>query len=265
MLQQIDTELLVYLQRAEDFLQKDRIVSPNSNFEHLWDQYNVLVARLNGIDPVFFSDVPTCEKPKPIPDTLWAKTGLSIYEGASLIPIVDGLKIMQGYLSTYKNQELIDPTPLELAPISTLNQICSRVRRISNQLLKRHGNRLPLKLNDEYDLQYLFHALLHLFFDDIRPEEVVPAHAGKSSRIDFILSREKIAIELKFTRKNLTDKEIGEQLIIDIARYSRHPDVDKLYCFVYDPDARIKNPHGIENDLTKTHDDLEVFVFIDPK
>jgi len=36
------------------------------------------------------------------------------------------------------------------------------------------------------------------------------------------------------------------ELIIDIAKYRKHPDCKMLYCFVYDPDGNIRNPKGIE-------------------
>jgi hypothetical protein len=36
---------------------------------------------------------------------------------------------------------------------------------------RRYADRPGLELNDEYDLQDLFHALLTIFFDNIRKEE----------------------------------------------------------------------------------------------
>ena len=36
-------------------------------------------------------------------------------------------------------------------------------------------------------------------------------------------------------------------------------------CFVYDPDGRITNPQGIENDLGREEDGLTVYVHIVPK
>lgn len=47
-------------------------------------------------------------------------------------------------------------------------------------------------------------------------------------------------------------------------RYKTHPDCKKLICFVYDPENRIKNPRGFENDLSKTTDKLIVKVYIRP-
>ncbi|MCU1273121.1 MAG: hypothetical protein JWO48_552 [Bryobacterales bacterium] len=60
----------------------------------------------------------------------------------------------------------------------------------------------------------------------------------------------------------LRDKQIGEQLIIDIKRYQGHPDCKRLICFVYDPGGFLKNPGGLEADLSGIHEKLEVKVII---
>ena len=83
--------------------------------------------------------------------------------------------------------------------------------------------------------------------------------------MDFLLKQEQIVIEVKKTRKTLGTKEVGEQLIIDIAKYKTHPDCTKLLCFVYDPEAWIANPRGIENDLNREDGELPVKVLIMPR
>lgn len=98
-------------------------------------------------------------------------------------------------------------------------------------------------------MQDLVHALLLLHFDDVRPEEASPSYAGSSSRQDFLLKKEKIVIEVKKTRRSLGTGKIGEELIIDMARYRAHPDCDTLVCFVYDPDGWVNNPKGVIGDL----------------
>ncbi|MGA8921726.1 MAG: hypothetical protein WB682_01160 [Candidatus Dormiibacterota bacterium] len=67
------------------------------------------------------------------------------------------------------------------------------------------------------------------------------------------------------TRSGLTDKKLGDELIIDIAHYKQRPDCKALVCIVYDPDHRLTNPQGIENDLSTTTDGLNVRVLIRPK
>jgi hypothetical protein len=120
-------------------------------------------------------------------------------------------------------------------------------------------------MEDEYDVQYLLHALLDVHFDDVRPEEYGPSSAGKNVRIDFILEAEKIAVEAKMTRDGLKDKEVGDELLADIGRNRTHPSCKTLVCFVYDPDGLMRNPDGLEKDLTRVHDGLDVRVVVRPK
>jgi hypothetical protein len=56
-------------------------------------------------------------------------------------------------------------------------------------------------------------------------------------------------LELKRTREGLSDKDVGRQLIEDIAHYKASSDCQHLVCFVYDPEGRISNPDGLVADL----------------
>jgi len=133
------------------------------------------------------------------------------------------------------------------------------------QLLDRHDSRETLHINDEYDLQDYLFPILKLHYKDIRIEEFSPSRSGANSRIDFLLFNENIIIETKMTKKQLTDKLIGEQLIIDKDRYKAHPKCKKILCFVYDPNHYIKNPIGLETDLEEVSNSFEFRVFIYPK
>lgn len=149
--------------------------------------------------------------------------------------------------------------------IEILELIFNNFHTIAKQLTHRREDRPTLHIDDEYDVQDLLKALLVIPFDDIRPEEWTPSYGGKSSRMDFLIKDENIVIETKNTRKNLTDNKLIEELIIDTSHYSKHPDCDILYCFVYDVDEFIKNPKAIENDLSGQKDGLEVKVMIRPQ
>jgi hypothetical protein len=151
-----------------------------------------------------------------------------------------------------------------LNTISIIENLCKKFHLVARQLRDRHDNRSTVEIEDEYDVQDLLHALLTLHFDDIRPEEWTPSYAGSSSRMDFLLKNEQIVIETKKSRKGLGAKEVGEQLIVDIQKYQTHPDCKTLICFVYDPEGRIPNPKGIENDLNRVEGDLTVKVIISP-
>lgn len=157
------------------------------------------------------------------------------------------------------------PSTKGLHTETALINILNKFHKVVIQLRDRYNDRETLDIDDEYDVQDLLHSLLQLYFDDIRREEWTPSYAGTSSRQDFLLKNEKIIIETKKTRKNLGNKELADELIIDISRYSTHPDCKKLVCFVYDPENRVKNPRGFENDLmSNSSDKLEIVVCIRP-
>lgn len=146
-------------------------------------------------------------------------------------------------------ENLSQEQPGTLNSIESIVKVCNSFHTVARQLRQRYSNRDTLIIEDEYDVQDLFHALLRIFFEDVRAEEWTPSYAGGSSRVDFLLPREKIVVELKKTRNGLGAKEVGNQLLIDIARYQSHPDCRNLICFVYDPEGKIGNPKGLENDL----------------
>lgn len=150
-------------------------------------------------------------------------------------------------------------------PVETLRQIGQRFHLVAGQLRKRHGNRSTLEITDEYDVQDLMHALLRIFFDDVRTDERTPSYAGGSAYMDFLLKDNSVVIETKKTREGLKDREVGNQLIEDIARYKEHPSCRTFFCFVYDPDELIANPRGIERDLTRKEGDLQIVVFVAPR
>lgn len=112
----------------------------------------------------------------------------------------------------------------EMDFLAVARQICSRFHLVAKQLRNRHKDRDSLNVEDEYDVQDLLHAMLHVFFEDIRPEEHTPSYAGGSSRVDFLLKDHKIVVEVKKTRSTLKAKQLGDELLIDIARYKNHPD-----------------------------------------
>ncbi|MFC0878799.1 hypothetical protein ACE01N_19545 [Saccharicrinis sp. FJH2] len=136
---------------------------------------------------------------------------------------------------------------------------------VATQLQNRYNKRDTITIKDEYDVQDVLNALLRIHFEDVRKEEYTPSYAGGSTRVDFLLKREQIVIEVKKSRASLKDKDIGDQLILDIAHYKSHPDCKKLICFVYDPENYVSNPRGIEDDLIKlSTDDMPIEVYIRP-
>jgi hypothetical protein len=151
------------------------------------------------------------------------------------------------YLTTENRPRI--PDSLRLVSI-----VCNRFHLAAKQLQDRHEKRQTLQIKDEYDVQDFLHSLLRLHFDDIRQEEWTPSYAGTSSKMDFLLKSEQIVIEVKMTRVGRSNREITDELLVDVARYKSHQDCKVLVSFIYDPLGLIKNPRGFEHDLAQLSD-----------
>jgi len=192
---------------------------------------------------------------------------------AQVLSIFSGIKSLEKFIKlarrllrqikmrfSVKNLKNLDNYAIEKVRL-----LCKRFHMVVRTFKNRDRGREPLKINDEYDVQYILHTLLIVFFDDVRPEEWTPSYAGSSSKMDFLLKDEKVAVETKNVGNNLNDRKIGEELSVDIAKYRSHPDCETLICFVYDPEERLENPKGLEKDLNDlSSEELRVLVFIEP-
>lgn len=83
--------------------------------------------------------------------------------------------------------------------------------------------------------------------------------------MDFLLPEIEAVVEIKMTRSNRSTRQLGEKLIVDIAKYKKHPTCRTLFCVVYDPDGRISNRRGVEMDLKDEKDQMVTRVMIVPK
>ena len=158
------------------------------------------------------------------------------------------------------------PNPDSPDALEIVRRICDGFHRVAVKLRgRRYDERASLLMEDEYDVQYLIGALLAEAFSDVRPEEYTPSYGGKSSRMDFLLNDESIVVEIKMMRDSLNDKLLSDQLILDKERYTKHPKCKTLICFVYDATCLIKNPAGLEADLSKEDEEFSVHVWVRPK
>jgi hypothetical protein len=156
-------------------------------------------------------------------------------------------------------------SPATFEPERILERLLLRFHLVAKQLQKRQRKRDPFCINDEYDVQDLLHGLLKTSFDNIKPEEYCPSYAGTSSKIDFLLKREQIAVEAKMASKDHDGKKISKELILDKEYYSKKKDVKILYCLIYDPEELIANPRGFEDDLYENNGSFEAKVSIVPR
>jgi hypothetical protein len=154
-----------------------------------------------------------------------------------------------------KQRALIDEaSPEETISETVASGLATVLRRFPHFLstLQRRRPEWPVgdAIANEGELQVLVEAFLRTLFDDVRPEDYVSSKAGGNSRVDFVLPEVGVVVETKMTRASLTSAKLGEELLIDQGRYPNHPDCQAILAFVYDPEARITNPRGIERDLT---------------
>ena len=78
--------------------------------------------------------------------------------------------------------------------------------------------------------------------------------------------RHTLVVELKFVRDRVHAKKIGNELIVDIEHYRKHPECQTLWCVVYDPNHYLTNAEGLCSDLSgrsSSQDvELETKVFV---
>lgn len=158
-------------------------------------------------------------------------------------------KLVNGTVKTAGSPGVVGFGGARLDAVKVIVGIAEQFILVQRSLRKHPHGRDAITFNDEWDDQYLFKALLRLFFDDVRDEVYTPSYAGANSRIDYLLPTYAIGIELKHASQNLTDKQVGEQLIIDRDRYKALGKISHLICVVFDPGGWVVNPRGLENDL----------------
>ena len=187
----------------------------------------------------------------------------SVTEKTRLIATIFDL-LLEGGLKTQSSAGSVEFAGTRLDAVVTVVALGERFRYVERSLRHRHGKRDTLLVNDEYDAQDLLRALLKIFFDDVRDEVWTPEYAGGGARVDFVLRDYSLAIELKYARPSLNDKEIADQLIIDRDRYKQDTLVRHLLCLVFDPNGVLRNPRGLEKDLKRdvSAEDLAVSVHI---
>lgn len=121
-----------------------------------------------------------------------------------------------------------------------------------------HRGRPGIVIKDEYSVQHILHAISVLHFAQVEPEEPTPKVASGSSRLDFLLKRERIAIETKMMRPSFSIEQLRKELAADIVYFRAHPNVGCLFILIYDPQRKITNSAGFEQDLHSDSDDFPV-------
>jgi hypothetical protein len=151
--------------------------------------------------------------------------------------------------------------PAEASPLEILENFLRRLPRVVRQLRSRHGDRPPLRVQDEHDLEDLARSLLPLYFDDVRLESRTPAYAP-GTRTDLWLGPEAVAITLKRASSIVREKQLAEQWPEDFTYYERHGKVKTIIGFVYDPEGLLIAPRDLETMWSKRQDGFALHCII---
>jgi hypothetical protein len=158
--------------------------------------------------------------------------------------------------------ELLKDTTNRISYPSNLNSLLKLLERF-DRVVNVFQERPEFTIKNEFDVHYLLNGLLQIHFDDIRKEESSPSNAGSNSRLDFVLKREGIIIEVKLLSKNTSYKKIADELLIDILRYKSYPSCRDLVIFIYNNGGFIPNKYGFITDLVDhSTNELGVHVII---
>jgi hypothetical protein len=192
--------------------------------------------------------------------------GLTYFRGGRVLP--NGQTPLRTVAAPGAGTQPVDacnPSSVE----NVLQTLIRGLPRAMHPLAKRRKGLQALTFQSEYDVQDLLHALIRPWVADIRPEEYTPSYAGTSTRMDFLLPKYSLVLELKLIRDVAHGRKIGDELIIDFEHYRRHPKCTTLWCVIYDPNHHIGNLGGLISDLdgqrTTPDGSVDVRVFVLPQ
>lgn len=146
--------------------------------------------------------------------------------------------------------------------IDQVERIFEQFDGIAGALSSRRGEREPLLMDDEYDVQYILGPMLRIVSDDVRAESNTRRHSGMNPKIDFLLEEEAIGIEVKRPSPTRNWRSIREEMAEDKIQYEKDGSIDTLLFFLYDPDRVIPNPVEVQKDFNDARDNMVTRVTI---
>jgi hypothetical protein len=155
-----------------------------------------------------------------------------------------------------------EPAETTVPTVELLTSCLRRLPSALRPLAVRRRDAEPFHVRTEYDMQDVVEALLRSFYPDVRPEERTQSHAGSGSVMDFLIRDAGVAVEVKVTRQGRGERQIKQELLVDINDYQRHSSVQTLIAVVYDIAATFSNSTGFERDMTSRRDALDVVVIV---
>ncbi|MBN1175406.1 ParB N-terminal domain-containing protein [Candidatus Woesearchaeota archaeon] len=120
------------------------------------------------------------------------------------------------------------------------------------QAIVEFERRTGYLVTNEIKLQNVIYTVLRSLFKSTEFENPTGKVCSTSSKVDFILKKHGIVIEIKYVRDRRHAKNIHDELAIDYARYRLSPDCNKIINYVYDPNNFITNPDLTVSELKKS-------------
>ncbi len=135
-------------------------------------------------------------------------------------------------------------------------------------LTARKGGRPSYVAEQEADVHDLLYATIKCIFPDARSEDFTPQHAGGSKRIDIVIPRISVVVEVKYVRDASHARRIADELKIDFESYHKHEDCGRLVAYVWDPGHHLADRSNFIQDLvgarTKGDHTFMVEVYVKP-
>lgn len=165
-------------------------------------------------------------------------------------------KRIQEYINEMMNDSLEDGRLLSILENFYLF-IESLIEREPNKRAGIQKEQLEvLKIKNEYDVHHLLFAYIRPLYPMARTE--VSEDTGYNTvRVDIALDAKNV-IEVKCTRKGMSQKKLGEEIEADMVHYS----AKYLYFFIYDKEKIIENPLNFKATYEKKITDKQIHIII---
>ncbi len=113
-----------------------------------------------------------------------------------------------------------------------------------------------INIKNEYDIQFLLYAYLKPLFKEIR-QEVNQDTGNETIRADILIDKD-VCIEVKCSNRNMTEKNLGEQIKADMVHYRQR----EIYFFIYDKNKIIKNMESFKKAYESMINEKNIHIII---
>ncbi|MCB2300073.1 PD-(D/E)XK nuclease domain-containing protein [Clostridium tagluense] len=114
-----------------------------------------------------------------------------------------------------------------------------------------------IRIGNEYDVQRILFSLIKPIFTDAKME-VVEATGSTTVRYDIDIESCSTTIEVKCSRKSMTERSLNEEMGSDSFHYNRK----NIIFFVYDKESIVSDIHSYHKTYNKNFDNKSIDIII---